>query len=89
LELFVFMATAKRARTAKSKTEKAKPSQEAIAQPDQETTKVAAPAPELGDAIRERAYELYKQRGGEHGRDFEDWLLAEMEVLRRNGSKLA
>ena len=27
--------------------------------------------------IARRAYELYEQRGGEHGRDLDDWLLAE------------
>ncbi len=30
--------------------------------------------------IRRRAYELYEQRGREHGRDFEDWLAAEEEL---------
>jgi DUF2934 family protein len=27
-----------------------------------------------------RAYELFLQRGGEHGRDVEDWLLAQSEL---------
>jgi len=27
--------------------------------------------------IARRAYELYEQRGGEHGRDLDDWLIAE------------
>ena len=31
--------------------------------------------------ISTRAYEIYHQRGGEHGRDLEDWLQAENEVL--------
>lgn len=41
------------------------------------------------DRIAERAYELYQQRGGEHGRDLDDWLEAECELARtRNqGSK--
>ncbi len=37
------------------------------------------------DRIREsvslRAYELYDRRGAEHGRDLEDWVKAENEVL--------
>lgn len=33
------------------------------------------------EAVRRRAYELYQQRGGEHGHDLEDWLTAEREVL--------
>jgi hypothetical protein len=32
------------------------------------------------DRIRERAYERYQERGGEHGRDTDDWLEAEREV---------
>jgi hypothetical protein len=35
------------------------------------------------DRIAERAYELYVQRGGEDGRDLDDWLEAEREVERR------
>ena len=31
--------------------------------------------------IARRAYELFQQRGGEHGRDWEDWLTAERELL--------
>ena len=30
--------------------------------------------------IARRAYELFLQRGGEHGRDWEDWLTAEREL---------
>jgi len=37
------------------------------------------------DGIRERvtslAYELYERRGADHGRDVEDWMKAESEVL--------
>ena len=37
------------------------------------------------DGIRERvssrAYELYERRGADHGRDLEDWVEAEKEVL--------
>jgi Protein of unknown function (DUF2934) len=30
--------------------------------------------------VSQRAYELYQQRGNEHGHDVEDWLLAEAEA---------
>jgi len=30
--------------------------------------------------IAARAYQLFVQRGGEHGRDMEDWLVAEREL---------
>ena len=33
--------------------------------------------------IRERAYELFEERGGKHGHDLEDWAQAEAEVMRR------
>ena len=31
--------------------------------------------------IAERAYELFRHRGGHHGQDLEDWLTAERQVL--------
>lgn len=41
------------------------------------------PTPEeIQDLIRRRAYELYEQRGREHGRDLDDWLVAESDVAR-------
>ena len=30
--------------------------------------------------VASRAYQLFVQRGGEHGHDQEDWLLAEQEL---------
>jgi hypothetical protein len=32
------------------------------------------------DAIASRAYQMFLQRGGAHGRDFDDWLAAEREL---------
>ncbi|MGB7217513.1 MAG: DUF2934 domain-containing protein [Vicinamibacterales bacterium] len=32
------------------------------------------------DDIAARAYELFMRRGGQHGSDWEDWLLAEREL---------
>ncbi len=39
-------------------------------------------ANELQEQIRLRAYELYEQRGGEDGRELDDWLQAEAEVTQ-------
>jgi len=39
---------------------------------------------QLEDKIRIRAYELFEARGREDGRDLDDWLQAEAEIL---GSK--
>jgi hypothetical protein len=33
--------------------------------------------------ISERAYALYEEHGRENGRDLEDWLAAEQQVLNR------
>jgi len=35
------------------------------------------------DEIEFRAYQMYLERGGEHGRDVEDWLQAERELLKK------
>jgi hypothetical protein len=32
--------------------------------------------------VAERAYELYLSRGGEDGRDMDDWFVAEQELIR-------
>jgi len=34
----------------------------------------------LENQIRQRAYELYEERGREDGRDLDDWLRAEEEI---------
>ncbi len=34
--------------------------------------------------IRNRAYQLYEQRGREEGHDVEDWLRAEAEIRQEN-----
>jgi hypothetical protein len=48
-------------------------------------TAPAPPTPPPGsapsvDEIRRRAYERYQERGGNHGRHFDDWLEAEKEL---------
>lgn len=37
-----------------------------------------------GDEIARRAHELYLQRGGEHGKDVEDWVRAEKELREQS-----
>ncbi|MEO0081350.1 MAG: DUF2934 domain-containing protein [candidate division WOR-3 bacterium] len=37
------------------------------------------------ERIRVRAYELYLARGGQHGRDLDDWLEAEKQVRKELG----
>jgi uncharacterized protein HemX len=41
------------------------------------------------EQIRQRAYELYEQRGREDGHDKDDWLLAEAEVTQIIARKAA
>jgi hypothetical protein len=49
------------------------------------STHVAAPDPYSLDSteqsVRERAYQLYEERGCEHGHDLDDWIRAEAEIL--------
>jgi len=47
-----------------------------------ETRKNVVPI-NLEDEIRQRAFELYKQRGSGSGSEAEDWLTAEREVRQR------
>lgn len=43
------------------------------------------PPEEVEEQIRQRAYQLYYERGAEDGHDVDDWLQAEREV--RNKTK--
>jgi len=47
------------------------------------------PSPKIENEIRQRAYELYEQRGREDGYDVEDWLRAEEEIKRRRSRSVA
>jgi hypothetical protein len=35
------------------------------------------------EEIEFRGYQMYLERGGEHGRDVEDWLQAQLELLKK------
>jgi hypothetical protein len=37
------------------------------------------------DSVEGRAYRRFQERGGEHGRDVEDWLEAERELSKKSG----
>jgi hypothetical protein len=41
----------------------------------------------VSDLIRQRAYELFEERGHQPGRDIEDWLQAEREVKSNTGNR--
>ena len=47
------------------------------------TSPVSAPSVDLAAQIRERAYQLYQERGSAPGRENEDWFKAEREILAR------
>jgi hypothetical protein len=39
----------------------------------------------LEEQIRQRAHEIYLQRGGDAGSDMDDWLQAEDEIRQKQG----
>ena len=45
-----------------------------------------SPGQRLEEQIARRAYELYLERGGQPGRELDDWLQAEREVAVRRSS---
>jgi hypothetical protein len=54
--------------------------------PGTETSESPA-APPTYDDIARRAYELYQQRGGTGGQDWDDWLRAEAELREGPGRR--
>ena len=73
------MATPKRTRATSTTTRGKK----ATASMPVETTTLPQSQGNVEDLIRFRAYQLFQQRGGNHGFDMEDWLRAEVEVTRK------
>jgi hypothetical protein len=55
------------------------------------TSPALTSVPAIGDdvqgEIRQRAYELYEQRGCAPGHENDDWLVAEREVLSRHDQR--
>jgi hypothetical protein len=76
---------------AKAKTPRpTKPSKQVLTMPEagsvplvRKTSLVSSSSVDLDAQIRERAYELYLERGSTPGHENEDWLRAEREVLSR------
>lgn len=44
------------------------------------TDRLLPPASMSSEVVAQRAYELFLERGGSHGRDLDDWLHAEHEL---------
>jgi DUF2934 family protein len=65
----------------------AKQDREAAAERIQQAPGDAVAARAVGEPtdedIRARAYEMYLERGGHHGLDFDDWVRAERELRKR------
>ncbi len=57
--------------------------QSAVATLEREPDRQQAGGAPQPDDIARRAYEIYCERGGEHGRDMDDWLQAESELKQR------
>jgi len=57
--------------------------------PSNPTKKPLSEAKRLEDQIRQRAYELYEERGREDGHDVEDWLRAEEEIMEQKVRPMA
>ncbi len=80
------MATARKTTNAKTTAPKSASTRKAPGAPDSPMTTMsdeegdrAAGSPSHDDIAR-RAYEIYLERGGEHGRDEDDWRQAEEEL---------
>jgi hypothetical protein len=78
---------------AKAKTPRATPiNKQVITMPEagsvplvRKTSLISSSPVDLSAQIRERAYQLYLERGSTPGHENEDWLNAEREVLARRG----
>ncbi len=56
-------------------------------QPRKASSSANFPAVDLEAQVRQRAYELYQERGYTAGQENEDWLQAEREVMARQNHK--
>jgi HSP20 family protein len=54
---------------------------ERISEPERAASSLLAEMERTAAAIRERAFDYYQRRGAASGRDLDDWLLAEREVI--------
>jgi DUF2934 family protein len=80
LESAAAAAPAKR----RTRTKAAKPiSDTVVANDTVDTTSLSMASEPSDEDIRIRAYHRYLERGGGHGMDFEDWLEAKRELLKK------
>jgi hypothetical protein len=57
-------------------------------QPHESAPTIKTPgSPITHEEIRLRAYEIFRTRGGVHGNDQDDWLLAEHELKQKRPKK--
>lgn len=54
---------------------------------EEQVRNTAGESPDEQSRIARRAYELYLERGGSHGQDWDDWLTAEREVRGREPTR--
>ena len=68
----------------RSRAKSAKPAADTIVAPNiTDTTSLSMASEPSDDDIRVRAYHRYLERGGGHGMDFEDWLQAKQDLLKK------
>jgi hypothetical protein len=68
------------------RTPKAKPDNNVLRMPENGGNGASTHA-DLESEIRDRAYEIYEQRGYTNGRADQDWFEAEQEILARRGNQ--
>jgi hypothetical protein len=73
---------ARRSGPASAAPNRAEASDVQIAAADDKTTSVSMASEPSEEDIRRRAYQMYLDRGGDHGGDFDDWLRAEEELRK-------
>lgn len=86
------MATTKKASKAKSsKSQKSSTPEVTVLTPatNLRIIKTNSSKTDIQQAIRARAYEIFQQRGCQHGHDLEDWLRAEAELRKQSQARTA
>jgi hypothetical protein len=75
--------TAVPAESKPKRVRRAAPAESSAAKAAEATADDRSPAEPTVDDIRHRAYQRYQERGGNHGRHFDDWLEAEKELRNK------
>jgi len=69
------------------RTTKAKSDNNVLEMPEKSNGRNGSAPADVESEIRQRAYELYEQRGDAPGSEQQDWLAAEREVMARYSSQ--